>query len=83
MPLILIFRLLPTAVHMDFPAMRAHNKNLRGIKGDRVHIPVPPTVKERPLIPAQPDALVTWRSIFFQTGNIGSQLDAFALLKQT
>jgi hypothetical protein len=68
---------------MDFPAMRAHNKNLRGIKSDRVHVPVPLAVKERPFIPAQPDAFVTWRSIFFQTGNIDGQLDTFALLKPT
>jgi hypothetical protein len=83
MPLILTFRLLPPAVHMDFPAMRAHNKNLRRVKADRMHISIPLTVKERPLIPAQPDIFVTWRSIFFQTCNIDSHLDAFALLKQT
>jgi hypothetical protein len=46
MPLILVFRLLPPTVHVDFTAMRAHHKNLGGIESDRVHIPIPLAVKE-------------------------------------
>jgi hypothetical protein len=83
MPFILEFRFLPPPVHVDFTAMRAHDKYLGGIKSDRVHISIPLTVKERPFIPAQPDTFVIWRSIFFQTGNIDDQLDVFGLLKPT
>jgi hypothetical protein len=83
MPLIPEFQLLPPAVYVYFPAMRAHHKSLGGIKSDWVHIPIPLTVKERPFILEQSDTFVTSHSIFFQTGNIDSQLDAFALLKKT
>jgi hypothetical protein len=39
-------------MQVNFTAMRTHDKNLRGIKSDRVYIPIPLLVKERPFIPA-------------------------------
>jgi len=68
---------------MYFTALRTHNKNLCGIIGDGVNIPIPLIVKIRPLIPAQHDTPVTWRSILFKVVDIDDQLDIFILLKQT
>jgi hypothetical protein len=63
--------------------MRTHHKNLCGIESDGIHVPIPLAVKERPCIPAQPDAFVARHPILFQTVHIDSQLDTFDLLKPT
>jgi len=81
--LIPVFRRLPPPMHVYSTAVRTHHKNLYGIIGDGVNIPMPLTIKIRPLILVQHHIPVSWRPISFKAVDIDGQLDTFILLKQT